>query len=133
MTDDSGAAGGEPGATLPQTPSGAAGPYRAFVGAGYYGEVIAMVQFHQKTGERFAKPYHWLGHAALDPSDGITLVFTDAEVELRGRNLAPLFAALCDYGVRLVQEADAPTALLVPEFEPLVERIDCRPARPSPR
>jgi hypothetical protein len=133
MTDDSGAASGEPRLTMPETSAAVPSElYRAFMGVTYYGEVIAMVQFHRKTGERFAKPYHWLGHAGLNPSEGITLVFTDIEVELRGRNLASLFAALCDYGVRLIREADSVTALLVPESEPLVERIDCRPSRLNP-
>ena len=46
-----------------------------------------FIEFRRKDGSIIAYPYHWLGPAEFNPSEGITLKFGVATVKITGRNL----------------------------------------------
>jgi hypothetical protein len=65
-----------------------------------------MVEFRLKTGNAVALAYSYLVSVGLDPSQSIRMDFSGYEVQLAGRNLAPLFAALVAQRVAVVRESD---------------------------
>ena len=101
--------------------------YQAYGLDDYFGEVLNTVVFHQKDGSQFAKPYYRLDDLDYDPTNGIWLSFTGSIVTVCGRNLFPLFTALCDFKVRWIREAVHPTALLVPDLGTVVEAVKRKP------
>jgi len=117
--------GGLPLDMPPPAPAGEAqpDPYEAFIVPATFGETVLMLELVLRTGDRVGLAYPWLGQATYRPPV-IKLTFTSGiGVTIRGRNLGPLYAALLRHQVVSVFEADAPTAALVPESLPLVERI----------
>jgi hypothetical protein len=114
-------------------PSGAAGEpgggYRAFGLTEAFGQYPAMLELRFRTGNRVAFAYHLLGRAEFDPSAGITLLFPDATVRVRGRNLGPLFTAVREQQAVWVWEADRAIADLAPDRAAVVEAIAVEPAR----
>lgn len=73
-----------------------------------------------------AYPYYTLGGMAYDPVLGIELTFHDSVVNLRGRNLFPLFTLIGDHAVRWCWEAGRSAWLQVPEHEPAIERLEIK-------
>ena len=94
--------------------------YRAYGLARSPREQVFMLEFRLRTGEVVAFGYPWLQRAGYDPSVGVTLHFSGARVEVRGRNLGKLFAAVSRHRVRWIGEADRPTAQLAPDGEAVV-------------
>ncbi len=101
--------------------------YHAFGVSPTFDADVPMVTFRQKTGRCVALPYFSLARADYDPSlQAVELAFGGAVVELRGRNLESLFAALSAHAVVTVDEATAPEAALLPAAACVVERLAVR-------
>jgi len=69
-------------------------------------------------------PYYCLLSMAYDPTLGIELSFSSANVRLRGRNLFQLFTILGDHGARWVWEADRAASLQTAERDTVIEQIE---------
>ena len=81
--------------------------YRAFgVAADSFERHLAMLELRLRTGDRMLFAYHTLGRAEWNPSRGITLLFLDMSVVVKGRNLDGLFAAIREQKAAWVWEAD---------------------------
>ena len=97
--------------------------YRAF---GYSRKPVSsdpMINFIDSTGNQTAFAYGHLYQTRFDPSDGITIEFTEHLVSIRGRRLGEAFAKLVSQRVVFVAEADRPTAVLIPDNEPVVTTL----------
>lgn len=114
------------GVPLRPPPAAADAPegYAAYGAAGYYGEVIPLLRLRLADGSWRGFAYFALGEAAYDPALGIELTFQTAVVRLRGRNLLPLYALVCDHAVRWVREADRAADLGAAESDTVVVRIE---------
>jgi hypothetical protein len=88
-----------------------------------FGELVQSVTFRLKDGCQFAKPYHWLSELSFDPSTGIRLHYSDADILIHGRNLRNMFTLLSEYKIRWLQEVDRPTSLLLPDSVCVIERV----------
>lgn len=104
--------------------------YRAFgIAADSFERFLSMIEVRLRTGNRLLFAYHSLARAEWNPSSGITLLFPDVAVELRGRNLGELFSAIREQRAAWVCEADRPTAELVSPGAAVVESIATVPTR----
>lgn len=89
-----------------------------------------FLEFRRKDGSVIAYPYHWLGPAEFNPSDGISLKFGVATVKITGRNLntqirpnVRLFAGIMRQRVIWIQEADQAMAMTAGNGAVVVESI----------
>ncbi|MEM8671730.1 MAG: hypothetical protein AAGG48_29700 [Planctomycetota bacterium] len=97
--------------------------YRAF---GFSRKPIAsdpMIDFIDRHGVHEALAYSHLYRIRFDPSEFMTLEFTDHTVTLRGRHLRKGYQRLAMQRVVFIAEADHATAALVAENEPLVTTL----------
>jgi hypothetical protein len=102
--------------------------YRAFgVAADSFERFLSMIEVRLRTGNRLLFAYHSLARAEWNPSSGITLLFPDVAVELRGRNLGDLFSAIREQRAAWVCEADRPTEELTPPAAAVIEFIVIEP------
>ena len=76
-----------------------------------------------QSGKQRALPYHMLQDLLFDPDTGVVLEFVHCRVEIRGRNLAPLFDGLADHKIRHVREIEALAAERFPDGETVVTKI----------
>lgn len=103
--------------------------YRAYETAAHYDQQISMLEFRFRDGSRTAMTYHFLVRTDCQPSEGLTLTFTDLCVVIRGRNLGHLFTLIQDHEVKVVFEADRATAQLLQQSNAVIEAIELRPIR----
>jgi hypothetical protein len=76
-----------------------------------------------QSGKQRALPYHMLQDLHFDPDSGVVLEFVHCRVEIRGRNLAPLFDGLADHKIRHIREIEALAAERFPEGDTVVTKI----------
>lgn len=98
--------------------------YRAF---GFSRKPISsdpMINFIDRRGVHEAIAYGHLYRIQFDPSEGITLEFTDHIVTIRGRRLHEGHRKLVMQRVVFVCEADQPTAALVGQNEPAITKLE---------
>jgi len=93
-------------------------------------ERALMLEFRFKTGNIVALGFAWLEKAEFDASEGITLHFVNAKVQLKGRNLRQplrgntrLFDGIIRHRIPWVQECDRTGAALVDEAAPIITEI----------
>jgi hypothetical protein len=65
-----------------------------------------MLDLRGHNGTSYALPYAALGAVGFDPSGGITLEFTHHKVNVRGRNLRPIYDRILEHRVTFIQEED---------------------------
>ncbi len=92
------------------------------------GAPLRMIEFRGHDGRSLALPYAGLLGVEYRPTSGVVLEFPGHRVELRGRNLRPLYDALLEHRVRFVQESDLD---VVPEADPFVDGIVVGPVEPE--
>ncbi len=81
-----------------------------------------MVNFVHQSGDCVALGYPYLVKIKFQPSQGMTLTFTDTKVTLEGRNLAPIYHGLVAHQLKVISEID-PQYDDRPEGETVVNRI----------
>jgi hypothetical protein len=84
-----------------------------------------------QKGQQRALPYHMLQDVFYDPDVGLRLEFVHCQVEIQGRNLAPLFDRLADHKVRFIRELEELAAEAFPEGETVVTRIALTAHKPA--
>ncbi|MEM8669449.1 MAG: hypothetical protein AAGG48_18130 [Planctomycetota bacterium] len=97
--------------------------YRAF---GFSRKPIAsdpMIDFIDRHGVHEALSYSHLYRIRFDPSEGMTLEFTDHIVTLRGHHLQKGHQRLTMHRVVFIAEADHATAALVTADEPVITSL----------
>lgn len=82
-----------------------------------------MINFISRTGDHQAIAYNHLYRVRFDPSQGITLDFTNHSVVIQGRNLAEAYQKLAMQRVIFVAEADDATGRLASDHEPTVTQL----------
>lgn len=89
-----------------------------------------FLELRRKDGSIIAYPYHWLGPAEFNPSEGITLKFGVATVKITGRNLnaqirpnVRLFSGLMRQRVIWIQEADRAAAMAAERGAVIIDSI----------
>jgi hypothetical protein len=94
-------------------------------------ERALYLAFRLKDGNVFAVGYPWLEKISYNPSDGITLTFTNQTIRILGRNLAgqirsgrSLLAGILQHKVQWVAQADSAGALLADKQAVVIEGIE---------
>lgn len=82
-----------------------------------------MINLVDSRGVQEALAYGHLYRLRFDPSEGITLEFTEHVVTIRGRGLREGYQRLAMQRVVFIAEADRATAVLVPEKEPVITSL----------
>lgn len=83
------------------------------------------------NGNCHAFSYAHLYSIEYDPSDGITLTFSQHQVRLCGRHLDDLFRYLCHHRVQRVNETEESFLESPDEQQPVVSRIAIVSSKPS--
>ncbi|MCC7336742.1 MAG: hypothetical protein IT422_16750 [Pirellulaceae bacterium] len=100
--------------------------YRAF---GFVRKPVSnepMIRFIKLNGVQKSLAYSHLYDIDFDPRTGITIDFTQHIVEIKGRGLLQGFERMSAHRVIFVAEADRPTAVLVPEGEPVITGLEIK-------
>jgi hypothetical protein len=94
-------------------------------------ERAIFLEFRLKDGNVFAVGYTWLEKVSYNPSEGITLKFTNASIRIAGRNLAgqmrpglSLLNGILTHKVPWVAQADSAAAMLADKQAVVIERIE---------
>lgn len=94
-------------------------------------ERALFLEFRIKDGNVFAVGYTWLEKVRYNPSEGITLKFTNQTIRIVGRNLAgqmraglSLLNGILWHKVPWVAQADASAAMLADKQAVVIERIE---------
>lgn len=83
-----------------------------------------MLELRFITGDARALAYCYLVGLSWNPSKGISMDFTDSRVEISGRNLRPVFTALCAHRIAAICEVDELHAKAAhQETKPVVTKI----------
>lgn len=82
-----------------------------------------MINFIHRTGDHQALAYNHLYRVRFDPSEGITLDFTNHTIAITGRNLSDAYQKLAMQRVIFVAEADAATQRLIEDADPVVTQL----------
>lgn len=90
-----------------------------------------MINFIARTGDHQAIAYNHLYRIQFDPSNGITLDFTNHNIVIQGRNLAEAYQKLVMQRVIFVVEADDATRRLVADGDPVVTSLQILEADPE--
>ena len=67
--------------------------------------MAVTLDLEMRSGDREAYPYSLLSRIAFDRSEGITLEYVGAKVEISGSRLDELYKALCGHRVLRIVEA----------------------------
>ncbi len=96
-------------------------------------ETATMLEVRHQDGRISAFSYMVLGHAEFDPSEGITLYFSNLTLKIYGRNLnaelrpnVRLFNGIVRRRVPWIQVADEPSALNAPKDATVIEAVDLK-------
>ena len=81
---------------------------------------VLMLDFRGYNGTSFSLPYSQLRAMVFDPDEGISVEFSNHKIQVRGRNLRPLYDLLLRHRVTFVQEGDLD---VVSEADAFVDRI----------
>jgi hypothetical protein len=94
-------------------------------------ERALFLEFRLKDGNMFAVGYPWLEKVSYNPSEGITLKFTNEAIRIVGRNLAgqmppgrSLLAGILQHKVAWVVQADSAAAMLADRNAMVIERVE---------
>jgi len=106
------------------------GDYRAFgITRKTFGSET-MLDLVLKTGDHQTFAYTHLYRMAFNPSEGISLYFTDHVIELLGQRLKELYRYFRSHRVTFVCEADSPTVQSCTDAEAVISSILIRPIDP---
>lgn len=87
-----------------------------------------MLELRKKNGNIMAFGYSWLERVEFNPSEGITLIFGERNIQIRGRNLnidsGSLFDSITRHKATWIQEALRADIVKSCETETVIESIE---------